>query len=117
MEAGLKPDKEINDFITEVIDSLVMWELLAFLWHNPGLTDKADGVAGRLGRRREDVAPALHALAKNEILEKWGADDDPVYSFRPSGKQSKALEKFMAFNQDKEGKLWIWTQLLHKGLR
>jgi hypothetical protein len=113
----VKPDKEVNEFITEVIDSLVMWELLAFLWNNPGLTDKVEGVAGRLGRRPEDVGPCLEALVANHILEKWGADADPVYSYHPSDKQSRSLEKFMHFNADKEGKLWIWTQLLHKGLR
>jgi hypothetical protein len=113
----VKPDKEVTEFISEVIDSLVMWELLAFLWDNPGITDRADGVAGRLGRRAEDVMPCLESLVKNHIVEKWGSDTDPVYTFRPDPKHTKSLERFMNFNQDKEGKLWIWTQLLHKGLR
>jgi len=113
----LKPDKEITDFITEVVDSLVMWELLGFLWQNPGITDRAEGIAGRLGRRRDDLHPVLETLVKNHFLEKWGDDPDPIYTFQPNSKQAKALEKFMTFNQDREGKLWIWTQLLHKGLR
>ena len=112
----MKPDKEIHDFIAEVVDSLVMWELLTFLWQNPGITDRADGIAGRLGRRRDDVAPALASLVKNHILDTWG-EADPVYAYNPSPKQAQALEKFMSFNQDREGKLWIWTELLHKGMR
>lgn len=112
----MKPDKEIHDFITEIVDSLVMWELLTFLWQNPGIADRAEGIAGRLGRRREDVAPALESLVKNHILETWGGSD-PIYAFHPNSKQCQALDKFMRYNQDKEGKLWIWTQLLHKGLR
>lgn len=113
----MKPDKEVSDFIADVVDSLVMWELLAFLWHNPGITDKADGIAGRLGRRPQDVAAPLESLVKNHIMEKWGDTADPIYTYHPAAKLAKALDRFMEYNNDKEGKLWIWTQLLHKGLR
>ncbi len=116
-EVGLKPDKDVTEFITALIDSLIMWELLVFLWNNPGITDRADGIAGRLGRRSEDLRSPLESLVKNHVLDKWGDEADPVYVFRPSAKLTKALEKFMVFNNDKEGKLWIWTRLLQKGLR
>ena len=72
-EASLKPDKDVTQFIQDVIDSLVMWELVVFLWNNPGITDHAKGIASRLGRRREDIQGALDALVKHGILEKWGA--------------------------------------------
>jgi len=116
-EATLKPDKEVTEFITAVIDSLVMWELLVFLWNNPGITDKADGIAGRLGRRRDDLIPCLQSLVKNKIVESWGDAADPIYSYRPTTARAKSLEKFIQLHNDKEGKLWIWTRLLHKGLR
>ncbi len=116
-EASLKPDKDVLEFIQNVIHSLTTWELVMFLWNNPGITDRAAGIATRLGRRKEDIQESLDALVKNEILEKWGEDAQPVYAFRQHSKFAPAMEKFVQFNQDKEGKLWIWTQLLHQGLR
>jgi hypothetical protein len=116
-EASLKPDKDVTEFVQNVINSLVMWELVVFLWNNPGITDKAKGIASRLGRRREDIQEPLDTLVGHGILEKWGEESQPVYAFRQDSKFSGAMEKFTAFSQDKEGKLWIWTQLLHHGLR
>jgi hypothetical protein len=116
-EASLKPEKDVMDFIQTVVNSLIMWELVIFLWNNPGITDKAQGIATRLGRRKEDIFEPLEVLVKHEILEKWGEDSSPVYAYRQDSKFAKAIEKFVEFNRDSEGKLWIWTQLLHKGLR
>lgn len=113
----MKPDKDVQEFIQEVVSSLVIWELIIFLWNNPGITDRAAGIATRLGRRREDVREPLEFLVKEEVLEKWGDDAEPVYAFKRNSKYEKAMEKFVKFSLDKEGKLWIWTQLLHKGLR
>jgi hypothetical protein len=116
-EASLKPDKDVTEFVANVVSSLVMWELVVFLWNNPGITDTAKGVASRLGRRREDIQAPLDALVGHGILEKWGDEAQPVYAFKQTSKFVPAMEKFSAFSQDKEGKLWIWTQLLHHGLR
>ena len=116
-EAPLKPDKAVSLFIDETIDSLIMWELLAFLWQNPGVTDKAEGIAWRLGRRREDLVPSLRALRDKGVVEAWGEEEDPIYSFTPGPDKAGVIEQFMRLNEDKEGKLWIWTRLLHKGLR
>jgi hypothetical protein len=113
----LKPDKDVAEFIANVINSLVMWELVIFLWNNPGITDHAKGIALRLGRRREDIQGALDVLVGNGILEKWGDETQPVYAFKQDSKFAQAMEKFAAFSRDKEGKLWIWAQLLHHGLR
>jgi len=116
-EASLKPDKDVAEFIQNVINSLVMWELVVFLWNNPGITDRARGIASRLGRRPEDILAPLEALVVHGILEKWGEESQPVYAFRQDSKFAPAMEKFTVFSQDKEGKLWIWAQLLHHGLR
>ncbi|NTV53074.1 MAG: hypothetical protein HGA76_08700 [Candidatus Firestonebacteria bacterium] len=113
----MKPDKDVIEFIQAVVDSLVMWELVVFLWNNPGITDKAKGIASRLGRRSEDILGPLEALVEHGILEKWGEAAQPIYAFRQDSKFAEALEKFAAFSQDKEGKLWIWAQLLHRGIR
>jgi len=113
----VKIDQDVEKFIGEVVNSLVVWELLVFLWRNPGLADNTEGVAGRIGRRSMDLAGPLEILAKRRVLNKWGDKADPVYAYSPSPKLAKTIEKFVSLNNDKEGKLVIWSQLLKKGVR
>lgn len=113
----MRPDKELEAFIAENIQSLVMWELLVFLCNNPGITDTADGIASRLGRRRVDLLDPLKVLAQQKILEKYGETGDPIFLFRPSPKLSHALDKFMQYHNSKQGKILIWSQLLKQGIR
>ncbi|MCK5218749.1 hypothetical protein KAR10_04460 [bacterium] len=110
-------DQDVKKFIGEVVESLVMWELLVFLWKNPGIADNAEGVSGRIGRRSKDMAGPLEILVKRRVLNKWGDKADPVYAYNPSPKLAKTIEKFVGLNNDKEGKLVIWSQLLKKGVR
>ncbi|MCK5242637.1 hypothetical protein KAR34_09315 [bacterium] len=110
-------DKDLEKFIATTVDSLIMWELLVFLWNNPGTTDNADGISARLGRRKEDLNTSLTALCKQKVLECWGDNSDPVYTYHPSLKLAKAIEKFIQFNNTKHGKLMIWSELLKHGVR
>ncbi|MCD4812939.1 hypothetical protein K8S19_04535 [bacterium] len=110
-------DKDIEKFIATNVNSLVMWELLVFLWNNPGITDNTEGISARLGRRSSDLKEPLLTLCKNKILQKWGDNDDPVFVYQPSSKLEKAIEKFVQFNNSKQGKLIIWSQLLKHGMR
>ncbi|MEW6517021.1 MAG: hypothetical protein AB1439_08960 [candidate division FCPU426 bacterium] len=113
----MKADKELEDFIAQHVKSLLLWELLVFLSNNPGITDNAEGIASRLGRRAEDLRPPLTHLHAKQILKQWGDAKDPVYAYQPSPKQARAIEKFMQFNNSKQGKLIIWSQLLKHGMR
>jgi hypothetical protein len=110
-------DKDLEKFIATTVDSLIMWELLVFLWNNPGITDNSEGISARLGRRKEDLTAALTSLCKQKVLECWGDKSDPVYAFNPSPKLAKAIEKFIQFNNSKDGKIQIWTELLKHGVR
>lgn len=113
----MKPDKELEKFIATNVDSLVMWEVLVFLWNNPGITDTTEGIASRLGRRANDLKEPLSLLKKKHVLRQWGEEDDPIYAYHPTQQQAEAIEKFMNFNNSKQGKLIIWSQLLKHGLR
>jgi len=113
----VKTDKDVEQFIVDVIDSLVMWELVVFLWNNPGVTDNASGIAARLGRRSQDLTEALNSLVSHRILQKWGDPSEPIYAYHPTPALAKAIEKFMEFNNSKQGKLIIWSQLLKQGMR
>lgn len=113
----MKTDRDVKQFISDVVNSLVMWDLLVFLGKNPGTVDNAEGMAKRLGRRKEDIAVCLEALAQENVLEKWGPKREAVYAFHPAAKWHKALEKFLDFHESKEGKLIIWSELLKKGIR
>ncbi len=113
----MKLDKELDKFIATNVDSLVMWELLVFLWNNPGITDTTEGIASRLGRRTNDLKEPLSLLKERRFLRQWGEADDPIYAYHPTAQQAKDVEKFMDFNNNKQGKLIIWSQLLKHGMR
>lgn len=113
----MKTDKELEDFIASHVKSLLGWELLVFLSNNPGITDNTEGIAGRLGRRAEDLREPLTQLQTKHILKQWGDVKDPIYAYQPTPQQARAIEKFMAFNNSKQGKLIIWSQLLKHGMR
>ena len=117
MEVRVKDDKLVEEFVNEIVDSMIMWELLIFLWNNPGVTDNADGIAGRLGRRQKDLVASLEKLSEHKILEKWGDEQDTIYIYNPEVKWEKAIEKFVEFSNNREGKLIIWSKLLKKGVR
>ncbi|MBN1596330.1 hypothetical protein JW933_10430 [candidate division FCPU426 bacterium] len=110
-------EKEVQQFISSTVDSLVKWELLVFLYNNPGITDNTEGIASRLGRRKEDLINPLQSLHKNRVLDRWGEEKDPVYAYHPTPTLAKAIEKFVEFNNTKHGKLVIWSQLLKQGIR
>lgn len=113
----MKPDKEIEKFIEGTVDSILMWELVVFVANNPGITDNADGIAGRLGRRRDDLSMLLDKLCEANVMKKWGDNRDPIYAYSPKPEVAHALQKFITFNNNKEGKLLIWSELLKHGLR
>lgn len=110
-------EKNVENFITDTINSLLMWELLVFIAKNPGVADNADGIAGRIGRRRQDLVELLQTLSEKHILKKWGDQEDPVYTYEPSEDLSELIEKFLKVNDDKEGRIIILSQLLKHGLR
>jgi hypothetical protein len=107
---------ELLSLVEEAVDSLIKLEVALFFQGNPGATDTAEGVALRIYRKMEDVAPALSHLAHHEVLAETilGNGRYTVYSLTPDRKMRELLDELSrAYYYDVEDRVKI-SRLLVK---
>ncbi|WP_174729049.1 hypothetical protein [Mesobacillus harenae] len=56
-------------------------ECTLFFQENPYMFETLDGIALRLGRKREDIDPVVKQLVSNSLLEKIGDGDQAIYRY------------------------------------
>ncbi|MEI7025935.1 hypothetical protein [Paenibacillus sp. y28] len=56
-------------------------ECVLFFQQNPYTLETADGIAMRLGRKRQDLEPVLHQMESNGVVQKSGQEPDAIYRY------------------------------------
>jgi hypothetical protein len=111
------PD-EILEFVDEVIDSFVMWDLTICFAKKPDRTGDIEEIARITGRSVKDLVPHIQKMVTLGIL-KIGrtSDTGPVFEFDRLSSRAKSFETFLQYNQFQENRLRILSHLLQRGIR
>lgn len=102
----------LDNFISEYIDSFVKWDLVTFFSFNPDVSGTAEDLAARLGRKPEDIAIALEALAQKRLLSETYSGSDKVYRFAPTEELRDKVNMFCEALEDRDRRLQILAKLL-----
>ncbi len=103
---------ELNQFIEEYVDSFVKWDLVTFFSFNPDAAGTADDLAGRLGRKTEDISDALANLTARKLLSQGDDAGQKVYSFQPSPELRERVTGFCEALENRDKRLEILAKLL-----
>jgi hypothetical protein len=129
----LKPREDLNklmddmdpallDFVKTRVTSFIRWELLRFLYENPGTADSAENIARYTGRSVNTVRPELDELVKTGVVTRrvpdragaspsdgasaddLSADNMPaaIYTFDPDQETHRLIETFVKACQDRQ---------------
>jgi len=69
-------------------------QLLVLFRRNPGLIDEMDGIARRIGRKKEHVESDLKALVDAGVLKEGRVGSTPVFSL--DGKKDAEVQREVA---------------------
>lgn len=110
------PD-DIRQFVDEVVDSFVVWDLAICFAKKPDDTGSVQDIAGMTGRSVKEVAHCLQKMAGHGLLKVRKTEGDPVFEFDRTSPRSRAFQSFLNYNQFQENRLRILSHLLQKGVR
>ncbi|MDI6891951.1 MAG: hypothetical protein QMD08_02980, partial [Actinomycetota bacterium] len=85
-----------------------------FFARNPGTRDDAAGIARRLGRREEDLAPVLEDLAKKGVLDLSERTKKVVYLYSPDPQLKKRIDNFVQALDSRINRMMVLTEFLQK---
>jgi hypothetical protein len=92
------------------VDSFVKWDLVTFFSFNPEANGTSDDLAGRLGRKPDEIKEALEDLTTKQLLK--FDDKDKVFSFAPSENLREKVKSFCDALEDRDKRLEILAKLL-----
>jgi hypothetical protein len=124
----LKPREDLNElmddmdpallnFVKTRVTSFIRWELLRFLYENPGTADSAENIARYTGRSVDTVRPELDDLVKTGVVTRRvpdraggspvdGASADTmsaaIYTFDPDQETHRLIKTFVEACQDRQ---------------
>ena len=103
-------DVDLRNFINQYVTSFLAWDLIVFFHKNPSADGAADELAGRLGRRPEDIEQAAQELVGKAVL----TCDDAVFTYAPSDGTRLLVDRFVQAINTREKRLLILTEVLKR---
>lgn len=109
--------EDVQQFVNEVIDSFVMWDLTICFAKKPDKTGTLAEIAQTIGRAPKDIASPLQKLVSQGLVKAHKTEGDPIFDFDRTAPGAKAFQSFLNYNQFQENRLRILSHLLQKGIR
>ncbi|NCO65523.1 MAG: hypothetical protein COW32_05035 [Candidatus Aquicultor secundus] len=106
--------QELQVLLDGVIDSLVKWDLIAYLQKNPNDRRSAENIAGSIGRSVDEVMQALSELSDRGILQYEDDGEAIYYRFHPSKQWQKHINAFTEGLADRNTRWLILNYLIEK---
>ena len=103
-------EADLRNFINQYVTSFLAWDLIVFFHQNPSANGAADELAGRLGRRAEDIEQAAQELVGKSVL----ACDGTVFAYTPSNDTRLLVDRFVQAINTREKRLLILTEVLRR---
>jgi hypothetical protein len=100
----------IMNFVDQYVRSLLTWDILVFFHRNPDAVLDMEGLASRLGRRVDELAPEVDELTHDKILSQAGG----LIRYRPSPEMRETIGKFVEACQERGRRLALIALVLHK---
>ena len=94
-------DPALLDLIKSKITSFIKWDLVRFFYENPNTMDSAENIARYVGRNVDSVAPELHELAEDGVMDRRMMDEIPVYSLAIDDQMRQLIERFILACEDR----------------
>lgn len=108
LEGVLGPS--IIAFVENHVGSLLAWDILVYFHRNPDVKLTAEALAGRLGRRVEEIAAEVDVMCRGQIL----VCVDGVISYAPSDELRESVTEFVEACQDRDRRLALIALVLHR---
>jgi hypothetical protein len=109
LEGVLGPS--VMRFVERYVRSLLTWDILVFFHRNPDVALDADGIASRLGRRTEELAPELDELCRDELLLRC---EDGLIRYGSDMALRETVGEFVDSCQDRGQRLALIALVLRK---
>ncbi len=111
-EPGMALEKELANFLKNVVNSMAKLDLINFFFSNPYTIDTVDGLALRVGRRVEGIEKAVEELSEVGILEKRVQGELVLYAFVPGNEWYELIGRLLKSLDNRETRLKIITYLI-----
>ncbi len=104
-------DNDLHSFIEQYVDSFIKWDLVAYFHYNAGARGTPEEIAGKLGRKTEEIKEALETLDAKGLLSHEG-DSGDVYFYQASSDLKDKVTCFCEALEDRDKRLEILAKLL-----
>ncbi len=106
--------QELQVLLDDVIDSLVKWDLIAYLQKNPNDRISGEDIASFIGRSVDEVMQALSELADSGIIQYEDDGEAIYYRFHPIKQWQKHMGAFTEGLADRNTRWLILNYLIEK---
>ncbi|HEY3373949.1 MAG TPA: hypothetical protein VGK02_02660 [Candidatus Aquicultor sp.] len=106
--------KDIQELLDNVIDTLVKWDMIAYLQLNPNDLVSPEDIASSVGRSVSEVKQALSELSACKIVQYQDDGATICYRFSPCKTWQPHIEKFTKMLNDRSMRWLILNYLIEK---
>jgi hypothetical protein len=103
-------EPSLSRFVDRHVRSLIGWEILLFFHKHPEAVMDVPALAGRLGRRQDDIADDVDSLCRSDILSCKGG----LVRFSAAGDTGRDVDRFAAACSDRAARMALVAQVLEK---
>jgi len=109
----MEPD--VLSFIRQHVRSFACWDLIKFLYHNPGTWDTAENLARCVGRRVERVEAEVILMTEAGLLRQDNEGPESVYGLTQDPKTLTLIEQLVSASQDRAFRMKLVYHILRAG--
>jgi len=106
--------KDIQQLLDSVVNTLVKWDLIAYLHKNPSARISAEKIASSIGRSADEVLAALSELSDNKILQYEYDGETLYYRYNPDREWQSKVDKFIDGLSNRNTRWLILNYLVEK---